>query len=800
MIKNYLKIAWRNVISNKIITLLNVFGLAIGVAVCMTIGTWLQLELSFDNFHPDKEKMFRLTNTFKSESESFSQAPSGPAFGAQLPKLLPEVEVACRLFGGSFKLQYEDKIFVEGKALQVDSNFFEFFGFHLKQGNPAKVLASSDQIVLTERLATKYFGKENPVGKTVEVDGAFPMRVSGIAENPPVNSHIQFDLLISANHLVNQIRQQYDFDINNLWVGGWPQTYVQLQNPQNWRVAEQKINEIGAEKSKKEWEENKMSYKYHLQPIQDIHLKSNLRYDADNNGSLARVKVFAIVGLIVLLLACINYINLTTAGAMKRAKETAVKKVVGAAKSQLMRQFFLETFIVCVFSVGLGFLLFKTGLPYFSEWIGQSYSFEYNNIFNFLLLFSLVVILTLVSGFYPSVVLSSFKLSNTLKGDYSQGTQGNWLRKGLVVFQFTMTVAIIAAIMIINEQMKFIKNKSLGFNGNAVIEVPFQGETSFQNQYGAFRNELLQNPAILNVSKHGGNVIGGLGNGWIVTQNLEGKEISTSLYRMSVDTSYLDTYDMHLVAGRFFSKDMPTDTAKSVLVNEAAVRTFGWQKPENAIGKRFGTGDNARYVIGVVRDFNFESLHKPVEALLIEYTNGGNALSIKIDAARIEEAITNLDKTWTAMAPEIPFQYSFVDEQIAQQYGNEKKMEGIFYGFSVLSLLVACLGLFGLSMFVVERKTKEIGIRKVLGASVSNIVSLLSKDFIMLVLLSIIIASPIAWYLMDRWLESFAYRMDIQWWSFLLAGILALVVTLVTVSFQAVKAATSNPVESLRSE
>ncbi|MDX1943010.1 MAG: FtsX-like permease family protein, partial [Saprospiraceae bacterium] len=763
------------------------------------IGTWLQRELSFDNFHPNGAQLFRLSNTFKSESESFSQAPSGPAFGAQLPDILPEVESACRIFEESFKLERGDLAFIEQNGLMVDANFFEFFGFRLKEGNPATVLNAADQIVLTERLATKYFGNENPIGKTLKLDGESVKTVSGIAENPPVNSHIQFDLLLSSTHLINRMLQQYNFDMNNLWVGGWPKTYVQLKKPENWRVAEAKINEIAAEKSKKEWEENKMSYNYFLQPIHDIHLKSNLRYDADNNGSLARVKIFAIVGIIVLLLACINYINLTTAGAMKRAKETAVKKVVGAIKSQLIRQFYLETFIICTLSVGLGFLLFKMGLPYFAEWIGQPYSFEYN-ITNFSLLTILILLLTTVSGFYPALVLSSFNISNTLKGSFLQGVQGVLLRKGLVVFQFTMTIAIIAAILIINQQMDFIKNKSLGFNREAVIEVPFYGDTTVINQYGALRNELLKNTGILNVSKHGGNVVGGLGNGWLVTQNLQGDEISTSLYSMSVDTSYFATYDMQLIAGRFFSKDIPTDVNKSVLVNEAAVRTFGWQQPENAIGKRFGTGDAARYVIGVVRDFNFESLHKPVEALMIGYSTQGNSLSLKLDATQLDASLKHLEKIWKTMIPNMPLEYAFVDEQVAQQYGNEKKMEGVFYGFSVLSLLIACLGLFGLSMFVVERKIKEIGIRKVLGASVAQIVTLLSKDFALLILVAVLIASPIAWYFMSQWLESFAYRIDIPWWSFALAGVVVIAIALLTVGIQAIRAAVANPVNSLRSE
>ena len=799
MIKNFLLIAWRNLVKNKVNTLLNVSGLAIGVVVCLLIGVWLQRELSFDHFHPNKQQIFRLSNTFKSESESFSQAPSGPAFGAQLPKQLASVQSACRLFREEYKMKAGSNEFFEPNILIVDSNFFQFFGFKLKQGTPQQVLSSFDRIVLTEAMAEKYFGNENPIGKTIIAEGDFPLIVTGVAENAPVNSQIQFDFLIAFSHLRRIANEQWKFDIDNFWVGGWPLTYVQLKDPKQWKQVETQINQVAAKFSEKEWKQNKMSYKYHLQPIVDVHLKSQLRYDAANNGSLARVKVFSIVGIIVLLLACINYVNLTTAGAIKRAKETAVRKVIGAIKIQLIRQFFLETFIICAIAVLMGTLLFKLVLPAFSQWIGQPYDFSFS-ITNVALLFGVVIIISIIAGIYPAAILSSFNPATTLKGSFSQSARGNFIRKSLVVFQFTITIALVASIFIINQQMRFIKNKSLGFNGKAVLEINFNGQSSVIKQYNALRNELLTSPYVLNVSKHGQNVVGGLGNGWTTTENLKGEEISTSLYNLNVDTTYFATYDMKLAAGRFFSKDMPTDTAKSVLVNEAAVRTFGWQKPENAIGKRFGKGDDARYVIGVVKDFNFESLHKPVEALMIGYAKRGGRLSLKIDARYTDEVFNHLQKTWKAIVPDVPLKYAFVDESLAKQYGNEQKMEGIFYGFSGLSLLIACLGLFGLSIFVVERKVKEIGIRKVLGASVAGIVSLLSTDFLKLVLIAFLIASPLAWYFMNKWLEDFAYRININWTVFVLAGITAMLIALITVSFQAIRAAIANPVKSLRTE
>lgn len=799
MFKNFFLTAWRNLVKNKVFTLLNISGLAIGIAVCLIIGVWLQRELSFDNFHANRDQIFRLSNTFRSESESFSQAPSGPAFGSQLTKHLPAVKSTCRYFNEFYKIKVGDKLGIESNGLVVDSNFFSFFSFRLKKGSTGQVLQSPNQIVITEKLAIKYFGTEDPIGQTITLDSNYPVIVSGVAENPPVNSQIQFDLLLPYSFLRKKANEEWQYDIDNQWSGGWPYTFVQLNDPQKKEEAEKQINEIAFRFAQKEWEENKMSYSYFLQPLLDIHLKSQLRYDAANNGSLSRVRVFSIVGIIVLLLACINYVNLTTAGAIKRAKETSVRKVVGATKLQLIRQFFMETFLICVAAVGIGVLLLKIVLPTFSLWIGQPYDFAFTSG-NILIILGFIIFISLIAGIYPAAILSSFSPATALKGSFSQSRAGNIIRKSLVVFQFTITIALVASILIISRQMNFIKNKSLGFEGNSVIEVKFFGESSVIQQYATLRNELLKNPSILNVSKHSQNVVGGLGNGWTTTENLKGEEISTSLYMLRVDSSYLDTYDMQLAAGRFFEKDIPTDTTKSVLVNEAAVRTFGWEKPANAIGKRFGKGEDTRYVIGVVKDFNFESLHKPVEALLITYALQGDRLSLKIDATHIAEATAHLEKTWKAVIPELPLQYAFVDESIANLYGNEQKMQGIFYGFAGLSLLIACLGLFGLSIFIVDRKIKEIGIRKVLGASIPNIVGLLSTDFLKLVLIATLIASPLAWYFMHQWLQDFAYRIDIEWWAFIAAGIVSLLIAFLTVSFRAIKAAVVNPVKSLRTE
>jgi putative ABC transport system permease protein len=796
MTREFFRFAYVNLARNKILTALNIAGLAIGVFVCLLIGVWLKRELSYDDFHPKGKRIFRVVNTFTSESESFSQAPSGPALGSQLPKQLPILKAGCRLFSSSNKFKVGDDYFVESKGLVVDSNFFDFFGFRLLKGDAERVLSSPDQVVLTERMAKKYFGNDNPVGKTILTDDRETATVSGIAADPPSNSHIEFDYLVPFSQLRDRARRQWNADLDNIWSGGWPFTYVQLGEGVDPAEAERRINETVQHFARQEWKENKMSYAYHLQPVRDIHLHSNLRYDT-NNGSQARVEIFSIVGFIVLLLACINYVNLTTAGAVRRAKETSVRKVVGASRFALVRQFFIETMLLCAIAVLFGVAILKLVLPAFNAWLGQSYRFDLDPGV-WLLLAGFMIFLSLITGIYPAVVLSSFTPATALKGNFSRSPRGKLLRKGLVVFQFTITIGLLASLLIIQRQMNYVRNKSLGFDATAVLEVDFRGDASVSQHYAAIRQELMNSPYILNVSKHGQNVVGGLGNGWTTTENLEGKEISTSLYMLSVDTSYFKVYDMKLAAGRFFSHEIPTDTISASLVNEAAVRTFGWKTPEKAIGKRFGKGKDARYVVGVVKDFNFESLHKPVEALQIVYWPIGSRLSLKIDSRHIEEAINHLKKTWTSMAPSVPLQYSFVNEQIEKQYANEQKMQTVFYGFGIISLLIACIGLFGLTLFIVESRIKEIGVRKVLGAGFPGIVMLLSKDFLKLVVIAAVVASPIAWYLMSYWLEAFAYRVNIAWWLFALSGGIALAVALVTIGFKAIRAALTNPVQSLR--
>lgn len=790
--------ALRHLIKNKMTTILNVAGISIGVATCLLIVIWAEREWSFDNFHPRVDNKFRVWNTFKSESETFSQAPSGVALGAQLPNHIPAITSACRVFNNSFKFRYEDKTFFEQRALIVDSSFFNFFGFKLLRGQPDQVLRTGNEVVVTEATAIKYFGSiDNAINKTLLMDNE-ALTVTGVASNAPLNAHIQFDILVPYAWLHQYAVKNFNDDFSNAWVGGWPYTYIEIADASKKSEVELLVNEVVARFSKKEWEDNNMSYQYFMQPVRDIHLQSSLRYDAPNNGSLVTVRVFVAVAVFILLLACINYINLMTATALQRAKEISLRKVAGASRQQLMRQFFSETLIVTALSVGIALALLSAVLPLLSSWMGQQYelAFTTNTV---LMLVGFVLVISLVSGFYPAIILSSFQPIAALRGRFAHNQRGQLARKTLVVMQFTISTVLLFSILAVNQQMSYIQQMPIGYNSDALITVNFNGDETVQKKYHAIRNELLTAPHVLSVSRHSGSTVGGLGNGWVFTRNNEDKEVTTSIYRLSADADFFETFGMELVAGRSFVKGSE-DSTTAVMVNEATVKNVGWPSAEEALGKPFRNGKNISYVIGVVKNFHFESLHKKVEPLLIGHVRGGSSISLRVEGSHVREGIDHLTKVWTKVVPDVPLNYSFVDDSLNRQYASEQKMESIFYIFAGLSFLIACMGLFGLSTFMIQQRVREIGIRKVLGAQVAGIVVLLTGNFSKPVIVSSIVAIPIGWFAMKEWLETFAYHTTISWWTYGLAVAIPVGIAVFTVSFHSVKAALINPATTLRSE
>ncbi|MBL0740575.1 ABC transporter permease [Chryseolinea lacunae] len=798
MFKTIFHAAWRHLTKNKVSAILNVTGLTIGLATCLIIAVWAERELTFDNFHANADAKFRIWNEFKSEAETFTQAPSGVALGAQLPKEIADIASACRVFNSSFQFKYEGEVYVENKVVIADSTFFSFFNFPIVSGSAQRLLTNPDQVVFTRSAAIKYFGSVEKALDKIVLMNDVPVTVTAVVEDAPANAHIQFDIVVPYMTMHRYAMEHWKQDLDNQWLGGWPHTYIEIHDASKWKSVEKMVNQVVAEHSKKAWADNKMSYQYFLQPIKSIHLHSHHRYDSANNGDVMTVRVFIAVAILVLLLACFNYINLTTATSVRRAKEISLRKVAGASKGQLIRQFLFETFVTTVLAVVVGVALAQMVLPLFSTWMGQSYSIPFDGL-HVLGLGAFVLVVTLLSGIYPSIVLSSFQPMVALRGKFFSSESGQTFRKALVVLQFTISTVLLISILTVNRQMQFIASKPLGYEGNGVLTIDFNGDESVQKRYQVLRDALLTAPYIEGTSQHSASVVGGLGNGWISTRDKDDKEVTTSIYQMNVDPDYFDTYKMSFVAGRHFLRGT-ADSAKAVLVNEAAVKNLGWGTAENALGKPFGNGDNTRYVVGVVRDFHFENLHVAVQPLLVGYSINGDNMSVRVNTAHLQEGMEHLQTSWKKIMPEVPLHYKFIDESLAQQYANERKMETVFYVFAALSFFIACLGLFGLSTFMIRQRLQEISIRKVLGAPVAKIVLLLTKDFSKLVLLSVLIATPIGWMLMKEWLATFTYHTTVGWVVLVIALAIPLLISVLTVSTQAIKAAWVNPAKILRSE
>ncbi len=796
MFNNYFKTAIRNLWKYKLNSSLNIVGLTISITCFLMIMLWVNHEKTFDQHHTKADRIYRIPNTFSSESEQFTQAVSGPALGAQLDDLFPQIEDAARFFVTGSQLKIGDDSFFEDRIGIVDKSFFDLFDFKVIAGNKASFFTDLESLVITQSKAKTYFGQDNPIGKLILLDNQVTMKVTGVIQDPPSNSQLQFDLLGSTAFIKEYWQQE---NMNEDWGGGWYHTYLLLKENTDIPGLEEAINEYIS--SKLTWfTERNMQYEYFLQPFSDIHLKSDFRYDHANNGSETNVMIFTLVAIIVLLLACINYVNLTTASAIKRAKEMAIKKVIGARRYQLLIQHLSESIIVVisatVFATGLAYYF----LPQFEFFIGHDIPLSINAK----IIFSIIVgalLLGISAGIFPAMVISSFKPIKVIKGQFTKGKKGSLIRNGLVVVQFTMTIILIIAIITVNNQMKFIQQQELGMNTEEVLIINFRGIQEVRNNRKILTDRLLENSKIKEVAfQRNAYPVGGLSNSTIMVETGEGKKVSSSLYNMWVDHKYAATFGMEMLAGRFYSEKFPSDSTQAVVVNEAAVNSFKWGSPANAIGKEMGNPPYARTVICVVSDFYFEALHKKVEPVRILPVTNNNYNTIAIRAALSQpfELIDYLEKIWKEINPEVPLEYSFMNDDIKNQYKAEFSFRTIFMFFSAFSILIACLGLFGLATASTNQRIKEIGIRKIMGASISSLIRLISKEFIVLVFISLLIASPIGWYQMDLWLENFAYRINLSWTYIAMSGAIAIVIAMLTVSYQAFMTAKKNPSTTLR--
>ena len=791
MFKNYLKIALRVIKRHKGYSFINITGLATGIACCLLILIWIRHELSYDRFHEKGEQIFKVTiESHRSDGriEPFSdtQFPLAPA----LKERYSDIKNSTRIFKAKALIRHGSQAFNEDGFCFTDPSLIEMFTFPLVSGNPETALSEANSIVITEDMAQKYFGNKDPIGKIMSVNVKRDFIVTGVMKKMPANSHIQFDFLVPIGILENlgreRLRQEWDASGLNSWGATYVHTYVLLQESSSYLDVEQKISGFLKEvKSGTRW-------MLRMQPLFQI-------YMFPINGSNTVVKyliIFAIIAFFILMIACINFMNLTTAYSSKRAKEIGMRKVVGAQKGDIIKQFFGESLMLSLVSSGVAVLLVFLFLPAFNTLSGKQLSFT--DSFDLTLLLELLGITVLtgcLSAIYPALFLSSFRTIGIIKGSLSSGFKKPLFRRTLVVSQFSLSIIFIIGTVVVYSQLEYIRRKDLGYNKENLIYLPLQGE--IQNRCQLLKNEMVQSPNVMNVTAS--NVLPSFLDTGAGGLDWEGKDpkLDAVYNYASVDFDFIETFRIEMAQGRNFSREDISD-ASNFILNETAIKEMGLNDP---VGKRFNMWGIEGKIIGVVKDFNFRPLHTGIEPLILTpkampYTY----IIIRILSENYASAIKYLEGVWTRINPEYPFDYHFLDEDFDRLYWDEQRLAKIFGYFTCLAIFIACLSLYGLVALIAEQKTKEIGIRKVLGASIIGITAMLSKEFAKWVLLANVIAWPVAYFVMHMWLQNFAYRTSLRLWTFILSAGLALIIAMLTISYQSIKTATANPIDSLRYE
>jgi len=792
MLWNYLKVTWRNIRRYKGYSFINIVGLAVGLACCILILLWVQDELSYDRFHANGDDLYRIVAEWRKTEPATHYwpvcAPLAPALKEEYPEIIKAARFT-RLRRGQL-VKFGSKNFTEAQICLTDPDFFEMFTFPFVQGDVQTALTHPESIVFTEEMAVKYFGTEDPIGKTLNINNEYDFIVTGVIKNIPHNSHLQFNFLASFVRIEDFERAWAVLD--NWTLNGFA-TYVQLDKNAS---PEELTNKIATYLQKHVRDSKDVIY---LQSLKDIHLySSHIQFGIEGQGDIRYVYIFSIVAFFVLIIASINFMNLSTARSSNRAKEVGLRKVVGAKRAQLIRQFFCESVVMAFCSLILAVVLVELFLPLFINLSGKQLSLDFTSHINILLG---IVLLTLITGFlsgsYPALFLSSLRPVKILKGISKPEGQGYLFRRILVVSQFSLSVLLIICTVVVSHQVGFMRNKKLGFDRQQVVYFPIRDE--LVPTYESFKSELLKNIGIKNVAASSNLPTSGV----ILTTDKvtwEGKnpEEVVVLEVTSAGYDFIETFNMEMVKGRSFSKEFSSDEEEAIVINETAEKTIGIEDP---VGKQLVFGESAVTIIGVVKDYHFKSLHSEIEPLVLAIVPDlYRYVFVKLDAADIPNTLIGIERTWKSLFPDTPFEFHFLDEAYDRLYRSEQQMGTLFNSFTILAVFISCLGLFGLASFMAEKRTKEIGIRKVLGASVIGIVALLNKQFTKLVLIANIIAWPIAYYAMFRWLQGFAYRINLEIWTFALAALTALVIAVLTVSYQSVRAAIQNPIESLRYE
>lgn len=790
MLKNYLLIAFRHLVKHKGFSVINILGLAVGMACSLFILLWVRDELSFDRFHDHASRTYRVNLNLLDNDIKAAVVCAPLAQTAQ--QQIPAVEQAIRLnlFNADL-LQVEDRVFDEQRICYADSNFFDFFTFPLIEGDPKKALAMPESIVLTREMAIKYFGSTNILGKTIRKSNKNQeFVVTGVLETIPANSHLQLDFIEPMSFLA---RTHQDL-IQNKWDNfGW-YTYLRLRDDAD--VSEAGISNLNDQLSAiYHANEPHMMLKFFLQPMTAIHLTPGLLVDV-SGGDIQYVYIFGIVSAIVLAVACINFMNMSTARSARRAREVGLRKVVGAVRGQLIGQFLCESILIALASLVIA-LMFVTALaPAFSTLTGKTIQLRFQDGNLWLGMTAITLLTGLVAGSYPALVLSRFIPAVVMKGKDGSGVSGTFFRNALVVAQFSAAVMLLAGTVIIFDQMEFIRHRNIGYDKENLLYIPMNGNLGADIQ--RLKTMLETDPATKDyaiVSALPTNMANGT-----IDVKWDGKQPDAQplFPNMAVDENFIDVFKMELLAGRAFSRDVRADSA-NYLVNERALQVMG-MTPENAVGQRISMFSVSGTIVGVVKNFNFKPVQTSVEPMIIQFNPGYGNVVVRIRPGEMEQAIAGLKKITQALNPQYPFTYNFVDQDLNKMYQSEERLGKLFRIFAGLGLLISCLGLYGLSAFLAERRKQEIGVRKVLGASVFSITYLLSGTFARPILLSMAIATPLSWYVMDQWLDTFAYRVDIGWSVFLFAFVTCALIALATVSYETVRAALMNPTRALRGE
>jgi len=802
MLKNYIKIAFRNLVKDRVYSLINVIGLAVGMACCLFILLYIQEEFSYDRFHSNSDRIYRAVLDLNRPDGTRHFASTPYALAPAAESEFASVKEFVRLYRSQpVATEIQDRQFEESRFYFADAAFLDLFSFGLSEGNPATALESPYSVILSRETARRYFGDEGPLGRNITVNDSLEFEVTGVFDEIPSKSHFQFDFIASMSSwetLVPSIANA------GSWAPHIYHTYLLLSEYADPEAIGNGLSDLATQRVDFS---RGTSFGFELQPLTNIHLYSHRENELQANSNARTLYLFGAIGLFILMIACFNFVNLSTARSEQRMKEVGIRKTLGANREQLFVQFMGEMFLMSLLALLLGLLLMDMLLPFLNEIAGKQLAVA-NLITGSVPLWigGALLIVSFAAGVYPALFLSAFKPVRAIKGSRSEENINRGvsfsLRKSLVVLQFVMSVALIFSTVVVYQQLQFMRNHNLGFEAEQVLVLP-----SLNGQM-LDKAELVKNETLRNTAVSQAAISSNIPGRGAIALSVRSEEMAADEWKTMntqfVDPDYVETFEMEVIAGRDFAADRASDTTNVFMFNETAAREFGWD-PAEAVGKEVAMTRGSGRVIGVVRDFNYLSLKESIEPLVIvgspvAYGSAPLYVSLRLNTDELSETIAVIEQLWQSVVPERTFSYFFLDDDFDRQYRAEQRLGEIFGLFAVLAIVIACMGLFGLATFAAKRRIKEIGIRKVMGATVTNIVSLLSKDFLLLVILGFVIAAPTAWYIMNRWLADFAYRMQIGLDVFVLAGVAALLIAMATVSWQAVKAALMDPVKSLRNE